>query len=66
MKGHDYRVDKTLEQTPRQWAKEGATLLANGGRRRVEQGETFFHGADGRIAIEVYGNVVVDKRQKPE
>lgn len=55
--GFDYRLGKPIDRSRAEWLQEFARLLKAGGRRRIENGETFFHGPDGRIAIEVYENL---------
>jgi hypothetical protein len=50
-----------VEKTRADWQELMATESANGGWRRAEDGDTFIHGADGRIVAEVW-EIVPEKR----
>lgn len=56
-KGFDYTTGQPTEHTRAQWQALMAAAIAAGGRRRVENGETFIHGKDARIVAEIYTNV---------
>ena len=43
--------------TRQEWQARMGKVLAAGGRRRVENGETFVHGPDGKLELEIYANV---------
>lgn len=55
--GFDYVLGKPVQRTRAEWQALMATAIKEGGRRRVESGETFIHGPDARIRAEVYANV---------
>jgi hypothetical protein len=55
IKGFDYRTGLEVQKLSRAWRADMIAVVAEGGYRRVENGETFVHGKDGRIAFEVYG-----------
>jgi len=55
--GFDYRLGRSVERARAEWRELLRTTIAAGGRRRVEAGETFIHGADGKIVAEIYSNV---------
>lgn len=55
--GFDYRIDKPVKLTRSEWRNHLRAIVHAGGFRRVEHGETFGHGKDGRIAFEIYANV---------
>lgn len=40
-----------------QWIQLLQQVIAAGGKRRVEKGETFAHDAHGRLLFEVYANI---------
>lgn len=56
--GADYvpRYTKAA-RTRLQWQELIASILAAGGRRRVENGETFVHDAQGLVVHEIYTNI---------
>lgn len=57
IEGFDYRTDKKRELTRAQWRDELRKIVEDGGRRRVDAGETFATGRDGVLAFEVYENI---------
>lgn len=57
MKGFDYRTQQALDLPSKQWRLEMEGALAEGGKRRVRDGETFVKDAQGTILFEVYGNL---------
>ena len=57
IEGFDYTTHQRVELTRQQWQAQIATAVAAGGRRRVEGGETFIHGAGARIIAEAYANI---------
>lgn len=57
MKGFDYRSGQSVTRSADEWRADLATIINEGGRRRVENGETFAHDANGIIVWEAYGNV---------
>lgn len=61
MKGFNYTTEAAFDLPVEQLSDELHTIVANGGHRRVEDGETFAHGRDGRIIWEAYGNVPAQK-----
>lgn len=61
LNGFDYRSGTECAQDSREWRGQMAEALANGGFRRVENGETFVHGSDGTIQFEVYGYLPAPK-----
>lgn len=54
LQGFDYRAGATTERPRRDWRDDLAQAVSAGGYRRVEHGETFVHGPDGRLLFEVY------------
>lgn len=48
---------KPAWRTRAQWDQLLLDVLAEGGRRRVEYGETFMHDAQGHLVHEVYANI---------
>lgn len=61
LSGFDYRLQKEVERSSREWREELVKLVKTGGRRRHEHGETFGHERNSLIAFEIYGNVQVQK-----
>jgi hypothetical protein len=57
MKGHCYITHKDVDEIKAYWVQRLKEIIRNGGFRRVEGGETFLHGPDGRIKAEVYANI---------
>lgn len=57
MKGFDYLSGQPVERNVAEWRAALANVMAAGGMRHVEDGETFAKGADGRLVFEVYGIV---------
>lgn len=55
--GFDYRLQKQVERSRNEWREELRREVSAGGRRRVEDGETFGHNSRGLIDFEIYGNV---------
>lgn len=52
--GFDYRMNVPIELTRADWRTRLRVVIANGGYRATEKGETFAHGKDGRLVFEVY------------
>ena len=52
--GFDYRTQKPVQLPRAQWKELLKQVVKAGGRRRVEDGETFAHGKDARIQFECY------------
>ena len=44
-------------RTRGEWQEIIADVTKNGGRRRVEHGETFLHDSKGKMIHEIYANV---------
>lgn len=57
MQGFDYRMQRQVERSRAEWRDELKKVVAHGGRRRHEHGETFGHSAKGLIEFEIYDNV---------
>lgn len=57
MKGFNYTTQADFDLPVAKLREELQEIVDNGGFRRVENGETFAHGKDGRIIWEAYGNV---------
>lgn len=57
LEGYDYTTGQPVSLTRQEWQARIATAIADGGRRRVEDGETFIHGPNARIVAEAYANV---------
>jgi hypothetical protein len=57
IQGFDYRDQKPVERTPKEWRAQLGKLLESGGFRRVAHGETFGHCKRGLIQFEIYGKV---------
>jgi hypothetical protein len=55
--GFDYRLQKQVEHSRKEWREELHKVVSHGGRRRHEHGETFGHNAKGLIEFEIYDNV---------
>ncbi len=66
MHGFNYTTDAAFDLPVAKLREELQGIIDNGGFRRVENGETFAHGSDGRIIWEAYGNVTVKKNGEPE
>lgn len=46
-----------VARTKYEWQELMRQATKAGGRRRFEDGETYIHGADGKIRHEVYANI---------
>jgi hypothetical protein len=57
LSGFDYTVPAAVEHDSRKWRERMAAVVADGGFRRVESGETFAHDRSGRIVFEVYATL---------
>ena len=57
MKGFDYRTQQEFDRTAAVLKDDLATIIAAGGFRRHEDGETFAHSKKGAIIWEAYGYV---------
>jgi len=55
--GFDYRVQQPAARPVADWRADAAAALAEGGMRRVENGETFIKDRAGKILFEVYAFV---------
>ena len=62
MRGHDYRAHVDFDKPVQVLRNEAQEILAAGGFRRVENGETFIHSSDGIIAFEVYDNLRIKEK----
>lgn len=56
--GFDYIRQTHVAMTPKEWQEMYPPSIY---RRRVEDGETFYHRIGGRIAAEAYANIPEDK-----
>ncbi len=52
--GFDYILGTKVKKTVEEWKSAMAAVIAAGGFRRTESGETFGHGKDSTIVFEVY------------
>jgi hypothetical protein len=66
MRGFNYTTAAEFDLPVAQLREDLQTIIDGGGFRRVENGETFAHGSDGRIVWEAYGNVTLKKSGEPE
>jgi hypothetical protein len=57
IRGFDYRTRQEVARPVAEWQEEIRRAVKDGGRRRVEDGETFIHGPDALIRAEIYANV---------
>jgi predicted P-loop ATPase/GTPase len=57
VKGFCYVTHTAMEESRAYWQQRMREALKAGGRRRVENGETFIHQRGGRLVAEVYANV---------
>lgn len=58
--GFDYLKGEPVSYTKTQWLELVKPIIDNGGRRRVEVGETFIHTKrDGILLWEIYDNLKV-------
>lgn len=57
IEGFDYRVQQPSKRPTQEWKAHLREVIEAGGRRRVENGETFAHDAKGVIVFEIYGRV---------
>lgn len=57
--GFDYRLGVPVSKDRHEWRETLRKLIADGGRRRVSDGETFGHDKQGKIQFEIYANVAV-------
>jgi hypothetical protein len=55
--GFDYRTHQPVSLTREAWQAEITSAIRAGGRRRVENGETFLHGPNARLIAEIYARV---------
>lgn len=55
--GFDYKTGKATAETLSEWRSRMAPILKDGGKRRVEKGETFVHDRNGVMVFEVYANI---------
>ena len=57
-KGYRYtHPSGPVAMTRTEWQALMVTHLSNGGRRRVEEGETMIHARDGLMVAEIYANI---------
>lgn len=59
IKGFDYHKHDVAQLTRREWQERLRAVLASGGKRRVELGDTFAHDKSGKLLFEVYGNIPI-------
>lgn len=57
IQGFDYVTMTKLAHPRERWRELLDNVISNGGRRRVEKGETFAHDARGQLLFEVYANI---------
>lgn len=57
VQGFDYRNGQAISTSRECWQQLLDIVLATGGSRRVEKGETFAHDAQGVLCFEVYANI---------
>ena len=57
IEGFDYQAQRPVSLPRKEWVERLAAVIKGGGRRRVENGETFGHSKDGRIAFECYSTL---------
>lgn len=58
--GFDYVLGCEVKRTRSDWIGLARPILSKGGRRRVENGETFIHSSvDGALLMEIYENIAV-------
>lgn len=63
IKGFVYtRAGTPAEYTRPEWREQVARVTDGGGFIRQEFGETFAHGPDGRIALEIYAQGIAPRR----
>ncbi len=63
MKGFNYTAQAEFDLPVAELREEIITITKAGGFRRVEDGETFLHGKDGKIIWEAYGNMAAKGQQ---
>lgn len=63
MKGFNYDSAQEFDLPVGVLRADLQRIIAEGGRRRVEDGETYAHGKDGLIIWEAYGNVSLKNDQ---
>jgi hypothetical protein len=57
IEGFDYRLQKPVAMTSAAWREVIREAIAADGFRRVSDGETYIHNAQGRIVAEAYGRI---------
>ncbi len=57
IKGFDYVRNRPVEDTLDGWREVLEKIVKGGGRVRKEQGETFGHGRDALLQVEIYENI---------
>ena len=57
MKGFDYSMQCEVDRPVGEWRAHLGQVMAQGGTRYVEAGETFAKDSRGQLVFEVYGNV---------
>lgn len=55
--GFNYATQTPLSLDREAWEARVADVLAHGGHRRVEHGETFVHDLHGALILEIYSNI---------
>ena len=55
--GHCYETHADVSWTRAEWQDRMRRVIQAGGRRRVENGETFIHIHGGKLNSEIYANV---------
>jgi len=63
LEGFDYREQRIVHRTRAEWRAALLDVVKRGGYRRCEHGETFAHGADGRVVFEVYAYIPAQGEQ---
>lgn len=64
MRGFNYVTQAEFDLPVVVLREDLKAIKANGGFRRVEDGETFAHAADGSLIWEAYGNVSLKNDQE--
>ena len=57
IEGFDYRADRPVSMTRKEWRAVVRAYIAKGGRRKIVEGETFLIQRVGQIEFEIYANI---------
>lgn len=57
IEGFDYRTDRPVSMTRKEWRALVRAYIAKGGRRKIVEGETFLIPRVGQIEVEIYANI---------